>query len=248
MYRINNSRGVNRNKKLTRIKNVIICDGHTEKIYFKKIKDYYENKADLNSSSSRVVVLYKTKENRSGLKNLIKTAETKIDEFEFENLYCVMDSEFSEECSVNDKKNIDEDREKFCKFKKDTEKNIYLIMNSPCFEYFLCLFWIEKTTTKDKFSKCDDCISYIKKSKSNYNKTNIDVFLKDEDIKKGMKNLFNGFDAKNLKKKLEEKLDILKKDNNGKFVKCREDIIKFTNVDSMIYKIWEEDILKMLVY
>jgi hypothetical protein len=30
-------------------------------------------------------------------------------------------------------------------------------------------------------------------------------------------------------------------------VKCREDIIKFTNVDSMIYKIWEEDILKMLV-
>ena len=73
MYRINNSRGVNRNKKLTRIKNVIICDGHTEKIYFKKIKDYYENKADLNSSSSRVVVLYKTKENRSGLKNLIKT-------------------------------------------------------------------------------------------------------------------------------------------------------------------------------
>ena len=240
-----------------KIKNFVLVDGHTEKIYLDCVKKYYEKKyndIDLNlkrNDSVKLIKIEKTKKNETGADNLIKQFEEAgyLGSHEFKNFYFVLDSEvnnYTHKTSNNNNKDIiNKDRNSFLQFKKDiTEKvRVVLVMNSPCFEYFLFMH-----TGKNINLQGDTCKCFIEKMgcffKQKYNKdydksNSIEKLFKDNHAN-AVKELFDNL-SYNSKKQTVRELDILAQ-KNGTYVRDYQDLEKFTNMALMIEEIWGKEI------
>lgn len=182
-----------------------VVEGQTEMWYLQMLK-----KNEEKDRSVRINIKPEIPQ-KSDLANQYELVRSLAEEHKV--VFWILDFDVILKNTRENRKNVESSLDKFLKYRRELQKkkfkNVKIIVNNPCFEYWFLLHYVE---TQRGYQNCSEVIRELQKKMSGYQKTEKYFKNKKSDIyarlkpnlKKAIENtkLFDGFDAANPEKSM----------------------------------------------